>query len=99
MPNGEGYRFLADIVIQLDPANPQIAARIVGPLGQWRRMDAGRQALMQGELNRILALPGLSDEHVRDRVQKSGPLKESSVSSLHSATSVINVSFDARTNA
>ena len=69
---GEGYRFLADIVIQLDPSNPQVAARIVGPLGQWRRMDAGRQALMKAELNRILALPGLVDQHVRDGVEKSG---------------------------
>jgi aminopeptidase N len=59
-PMGEGYRFLADIVIQLDPANAQVAARIVSPLGQWRRMDASRQALMKVQLNRILALPGLS---------------------------------------
>jgi aminopeptidase N len=59
-PRGEGYRFLADFVIQLDPSNPQVAARTVGPLGQWRRMDASRQALMQAELRRILALPGLS---------------------------------------
>jgi aminopeptidase N len=57
---GEGYRFLADIVIQLDSANPQVAARIVGPLGQWRRMDASRQSLMKAELSRILALSGLS---------------------------------------
>jgi aminopeptidase N len=57
---GEGYRFLADIVIQLDPANPQVAARLVGSLGQWRRFDAARQALMKGELSRILALTGLS---------------------------------------
>ena len=59
-PKGEGYKFLADIVIQLDPSNPQVAARMVGPLGQWRRMDSSRQALMQNELRRILALPGLS---------------------------------------
>jgi aminopeptidase N len=57
---GEGYRLLADIVIQLDPSNPQVAARMVGALGQWRRMDASRQALMKAELSRILALPGLS---------------------------------------
>jgi len=57
---GDGYRFLADVVIELDPANPQVAARIVGPLGQWRRMDASRQALMKAGLSRILALPGLS---------------------------------------
>jgi aminopeptidase N len=59
-PKGEGYRFVADIVIQLDPSNPQVAARMVGPLGQWRRMDVSRQALMKAELERILALPGLS---------------------------------------
>ncbi len=58
--HGEGYRFLADFVIQLDPANPQIAARMVGPLGQWRRMDNARQDLMKAELRRILAIPALS---------------------------------------
>src|SRR5208282_2869972 len=57
---GEGYRFLADIVIQLDPSNPQVAARMIGPLGQWRRMDTGRQTLMKAELERILGLTGLS---------------------------------------
>jgi aminopeptidase N len=59
-PKGDGYRFLADIVVQLDPTNPQVAARMIGPLGQWRRMDASRQTLMKAELSRILALPGLS---------------------------------------
>jgi aminopeptidase N len=67
---GEGYRFLADIVIQLDPANPQVAARLVGSLGQWRRFDASRQALMKGELRRVLALPGLS-KNTNEIVSKS----------------------------
>jgi aminopeptidase N len=58
--SGGGYRFLADAVIALDPANSQIAARLVAPLGQWRRQDAGRQALMRAALRRILDLPGLS---------------------------------------
>jgi aminopeptidase N len=57
---GGGYRFLADAVIALDPANSQIAARLVTPLGQWRRQDPGRQALMRAALRRILDLPGLS---------------------------------------
>jgi aminopeptidase N len=48
------------MIIQLDPANGQIAARMVSPLGQWRRVDPARQALMQAELRRILALPGLT---------------------------------------
>jgi aminopeptidase N len=58
--SGGGYRFLADMIMQLDPANGQIAARMVSPLGQWRRVDPARQALMQAELRRILALPGLT---------------------------------------
>ena len=58
--DGSGYRFLADMIIRLDPANPQIAARMVSPLGQWRRFDAGRQALMKAELARIVALAGVS---------------------------------------
>ena len=58
--SGEGYRFLADTIIALDPRNGQVAARMVAPLGQWRRVDAARQALMQRELRRILELPGLT---------------------------------------
>jgi len=49
-----------DTVIALDPLNGQVAARLVSPLGQWRRMDAARQALMRAELDRILAVPSLS---------------------------------------
>ena len=58
--DGSGYRFLADMIVRLDPANPQIAARMVSPLGQWRRFDAGRQERMKAELRRIVAVPGLS---------------------------------------
>ena len=58
--SGAGYRFLADIITELDPRNGQVAARMVAPLGQWRRFDATRQALMRQELQRILAFPGLS---------------------------------------
>ena len=57
---GAGYRLYADTIIQLDPANGQVAARMVSPLGQWRRFDAERQRLMKAELQRILALPNLS---------------------------------------
>jgi aminopeptidase N len=58
--NGEGYAFLADEVLVLDKANPTTAARLVQPLGQWRRYDAARQGLMRAQLERILATPGLS---------------------------------------
>jgi aminopeptidase N len=58
--SGAGYRLYADTIIQLDSHNAQVAARMVSPLGQWRRFDAGRQALMKRELKRILDLPNLS---------------------------------------
>ena len=57
---GGGYRFLADAILRLDPVNSQTAARLVSPLGQWRRQDGGRQAHMRAALRAILALPGLS---------------------------------------
>ena len=58
--SGAGYRLYADTIIQLDPTNGQVAARMVSPLGQWRRFDTDRQLLMKAELQRILDLPGLS---------------------------------------
>ena len=58
--SGEGYAFLAAEVLALDPGNPTLAARLVQPLGQWRRYDAARQGLMRAQLDRILATPGLS---------------------------------------
>jgi aminopeptidase N len=58
--SGDGYNFLADEVLAIDKANPTTAARIVQPLGQWRRYDAARQGLMRAALDRILAAPGLS---------------------------------------
>jgi aminopeptidase N len=68
--SGEGYRFLADTILALDPLNAQVAARIVTPIGGWRRQDAARQALMRGELQRILAAEGLSS-NTREQVAKS----------------------------
>ncbi|HZT51624.1 MAG TPA: aminopeptidase N C-terminal domain-containing protein, partial [Stellaceae bacterium] len=58
--SGEGYAFLADRVIAIDPANPLLAARMLQPMGHWRRHDPGRQALMRGELEKILRIANLS---------------------------------------
>ena len=58
--SGAGYSLYADTIVQLDSTNSQVAARMVSPLGQWRRFDAGRQLLMKAQLQRILDLPGLS---------------------------------------
>ena len=52
--DGSGYDFLADRVLELDALNPQVAARLLGPLGPWRKFDSGRQQKMKGQLQRIL---------------------------------------------
>ena len=58
--DGSGYEFLADRVIELDPLNPQVAARMVGIFNTWRRFDDARQALQRAQLARVLAKEGLS---------------------------------------
>ncbi len=68
--DGSGYTFLADQIIELDPMNPQIASRLVTPLTMWKRYDRTRQELMQAELERIGAVPGLSGD-VGEIVEKS----------------------------
>ncbi|MBJ9977723.1 aminopeptidase N [Pseudomonas sp. S75] len=68
--DGSGYRFLADLVIELNALNPQIASRQLTPLTRWRKYDAARQALMKAELERIRASGSLSSD-VYEVVSKS----------------------------
>jgi aminopeptidase N len=68
--SGEGYRTIADLILALDPLNPQTAARFVAPLGRWRRIEASRAAMMRGELERIAAAPSLSRDTL-EQVTKS----------------------------
>ncbi|MCO5763138.1 MAG: aminopeptidase N [Chromatiaceae bacterium] len=60
--DGAGYVFLGEQVRVIDPLNPHLAARLLQALVRWRRYNAGRQALMRAELERVLALPGLSKD-------------------------------------
>ena len=68
--SGRGYRFLADMIIAADKLNPQVAARLVPPLGRWRRFEPGRATLMRDQLERIVAKPGLSRD-VFEQASKS----------------------------
>ena len=68
--DGAGYTYLADQVIAVDKVNAQTAARLVAPLGRWRRFDQGRSALMRKQLERILKVSGLSKD-VYEMVSKS----------------------------
>lgn len=51
--DGEGYALLADIVLQLNKSNPEIAARLVLPLTRYQRLDEERQQLMRATLEHI----------------------------------------------
>jgi aminopeptidase N len=68
--SGAGYEFLADRVLELDPMNPQVSARLAGALGRWRKYDPARQTLMKAALERIVASPNLSKD-VYEIVSKS----------------------------
>ncbi|HEX8262190.1 MAG TPA: aminopeptidase N, partial [Allosphingosinicella sp.] len=68
--SGRGYRFLADMILAVDRLNPQTAARLVPPLGRWRRFGERRQDLIKAELERIVATPGLSKD-VFEQASKS----------------------------
>ena len=60
--DGEGYQLLADVVLQLNGSNPQIAARMIRQMSRWRHFDEHRRQLMKRQLQRILAADGLSKD-------------------------------------
>ncbi|HEX8525938.1 aminopeptidase N [Allosphingosinicella sp.] len=68
--SGEGYRFLGDMILAADRINPQTAARLVPPLGRWRRFDEPRAALIRAELERIVGTAGVSRD-VYEQASKS----------------------------
>jgi len=47
----ESYRLLTDIVAHLDVTNPQVAARLLGPLRQWRRFVDPQRSEMEAALS------------------------------------------------
>jgi len=68
--SGRGYRFVADMILEIDRLNPQVAARQVPSLGRWRRFEPVRAELMRAELERVLKTPGLSKD-VFEQASKS----------------------------
>ncbi len=58
--DGSGYAFHAEMTVTLDQINPQTAARMLAPLGRWRRMDEGRQSKMRNALEEIASTQGVS---------------------------------------
>ena len=51
--DGTGYRLAADVIIELQAMNPQVASRIARAFDRWRRFDAGRRNHARAALERI----------------------------------------------
>ncbi len=58
--DGEGYGFVADMVIALDRTNPQVASRLLGSFKSWRMLEPGRRRLAQEALALVARTPNLS---------------------------------------
>ncbi|XP_076945452.1 puromycin-sensitive aminopeptidase-like [Bidens hawaiensis] len=68
--DGSGYKFLGEIVVQLDKLNPQVASRMVSAFSRWKRYDETRQNLAKAQLEMIVSANGLS-ENVYEIASKS----------------------------
>ncbi|OOF53088.1 aminopeptidase N [Rodentibacter trehalosifermentans] len=68
--SGSGYRFLTDVLIRLNEANPQVAARLVEPLIRFARYDAQRQTLMKRALERLSSVENLSKD-LFEKIEKA----------------------------
>jgi len=58
--DGQGYDFIADTVLAVDPKNPQLSARMATAFRSWRTLEAGRRIKAEAALRRIQAAQGLS---------------------------------------
>ena len=60
--DGSGYHFLTDAVIELNSINPQIAARLLTPMRDWKNYTQDRQEKMKASLQKILEQSKLSPD-------------------------------------
>lgn len=60
--DGSGYDFLKDAIIELNTINPQIAARLMTPLRDWKRYTSQRRKYMKATLENILLTHNLSPD-------------------------------------
>ena len=68
--DGAGYDFIVDVVLALDRKNPQLAARLVSALKNWRMLEPMRRARAQAALGRVAAAASRSAD-VDDIVQRA----------------------------
>jgi aminopeptidase N len=61
-PDGSGYALAADVIIELQAINPQVASRLARSFDRWRRFDAVRQGHARTAQERIMACEGLAKD-------------------------------------
>ncbi|GGC73486.1 aminopeptidase N [Chelatococcus reniformis] len=60
--DGAGFDLLADVVLKLDPLNPQVAARLLTAFRTWRMLEPGRRLKAEAALKRVAAAGNLSPD-------------------------------------
>lgn len=68
--DGEGYRFLAEKVLEADKFNPQLSSALAGPLLDPERYDDERRELMKASLEHLAEQPHISD-NLREKVSNA----------------------------
>ncbi len=69
-PDGSGYDYLTKWLLELDPVNPQVAARLASSFNSWKSYDQTRQMLMKRSLEKINSTKKLSKD-VKEIVTKA----------------------------
>jgi aminopeptidase N len=68
-PDGAGYAFLADKVLEVDKLNPQVAARLLGAFRSYRSLESKRYALAAAALSKVAETANISRD-IREIVSR-----------------------------
>ncbi len=68
--DGEGYRLWAEIILEVEKRNPQMAARLATALRSWRSLEPQRQAKAREALLTIAATSNLSAD-LKDIIERT----------------------------
>ncbi|MCI5043659.1 MAG: aminopeptidase N C-terminal domain-containing protein, partial [Aquisalinus sp.] len=60
LADGSGYDFFFERIRELDPINPQVAARLLTATENWRRLEPGRREKLSAKLRELCSTEGLS---------------------------------------
>ena len=68
--DGSGFDFVTEVVLDLDPINAQVAARLLSSFRSWRSLESGRRLRARTALERVARTANLSAD-VADIVARS----------------------------